>query len=122
MDMDDVAPPTLKRSDAKWHASLWYSFLLEDSLYVGVNEIISFQKLVGNLDKMTVANLDRVRLSNLEVFCKTHMNFSLGWVPFQDPLIQLMSHQYNKCLTIVTVKPDMYDTLKYNALSINQTF
>ena len=33
--------------------------LLEKSLYFGVNEIIGFQKLVGNLDKMTVVNLGR---------------------------------------------------------------
>jgi hypothetical protein len=41
------------------HASLLSSFLFENSLHVGVNEIISFQKLVGNLHKMTNANLDR---------------------------------------------------------------
>ena len=30
------------------------------ALYIsGVNEVISFQKLVGNLDKMAVANLGR---------------------------------------------------------------
>ena len=45
--MDDVAPPTTKLSDAKCHASLLSSFSLENSLYFGVNEIISFQKLVG---------------------------------------------------------------------------
>ena len=45
---------------AKHHASLLSScFLLENSLYVGVSDIVSFQKLVGNLDKMTVANLSR---------------------------------------------------------------
>ena len=33
------------------------SFLLKNSLYFGVNEIISFKKLVGNLDNMTIANL-----------------------------------------------------------------
>ena len=32
---------------AKCHASLSSSFLLEKSIYFGVNEIISFQKLVG---------------------------------------------------------------------------
>ena len=37
---------------------LLLSFLLEYSLYVGVSEIINFQKLVGNLDKMIVANFD----------------------------------------------------------------
>ena len=33
MDMDDVAPPTIKLSDAKCHASLLFSFLWENSLY-----------------------------------------------------------------------------------------
>ena len=57
MDMDDVAPPIIKLSDAKRHASLVSSFLLENSIYFSINEFISFQKLVGTLDKMTVANL-----------------------------------------------------------------
>ena len=57
--MDDDAPPTIKFDDAKYHAWLLSSFLLENSLYFGANEIISFQKLVGNSDKMTVANLGR---------------------------------------------------------------
>ena len=35
------------------------SLVFNNSLYFGVNEISSFQKLVGNLDKMTVANLSR---------------------------------------------------------------
>ena len=59
VDVDRVAPPTIKLSDAKRHASLLSSFLLENSLYFGVNEIISFQKLVGNLDKMIVGKLGR---------------------------------------------------------------
>ena len=59
IDVDDVAPPIVKRSDAKRHASLLSSFLLENSLYFCVNEIISFQKLVGNSKKMTNANLGR---------------------------------------------------------------
>ena len=41
----------VKFSDAKRHASLLSSFLLEKPLYFGVNEISSFQKLVGNLDR-----------------------------------------------------------------------
>ena len=39
--MDDVAPPTVKLSDAKRHASLLFNFLLNNSLYFGVDEIIS---------------------------------------------------------------------------------
>ena len=39
INADDVAPPTIKLSDAKCHASLLSSFLLENSLYFGVHEI-----------------------------------------------------------------------------------
>ena len=59
VDVDDIAPPTIKLSDLKSHAPLLSSFSLENSLYFGVNEMISFQKVVGNSDKMTVANLGR---------------------------------------------------------------
>jgi hypothetical protein len=46
--------------DAKRHASLLSSFyILKNSLYFCVNEVISSQKLVGNLDKMTIANSGR---------------------------------------------------------------
>ena len=71
VDVDDVAPPTVKLSDAKRHASLLSSFLLENSLYFGVNEIISFQKLDGNLDKMTVANLGRQHQRSLDSYFKS---------------------------------------------------
>ena len=43
VDVDDVAPPTVKLSDAKRHASLLSSFLLENSLYFGVNELLVFK-------------------------------------------------------------------------------
>ena len=71
VDVDDVAPPMIKLSDVKCHASLLFSFLLENSLYFGVNEIISFQKLVGNLKKMTVANLGRQHQSSLDSYFKS---------------------------------------------------
>ena len=47
VDADDVAPLTIKLSDAKRHASL-FSSLVKNYLYFDVSEIISFQKLVGN--------------------------------------------------------------------------
>ena len=59
INVDDVAPPTIQLSDAKRHASLLSNFLLDNSLHFGVNEMISFQKLIENLDKMTIANLGR---------------------------------------------------------------
>ena len=55
--MNGVTSPMIKLSDAKHHASLLSSFLLDNSLYFGLNKVISFQKLVGNVDKMTIANL-----------------------------------------------------------------
>ena len=59
VDVDDVAPPIVKLSDAKCHASLLSNFSFDNSLHFGVNEIISFQELVGNLDEMTISNLYR---------------------------------------------------------------
>ena len=59
VDVDDVPPPTVKLSDAKCHVSLLFNFFLDNSLHFGVNEIISFQKLVGNIDKTIVAKLGR---------------------------------------------------------------
>ena len=41
IDVYDVVPP-------KRHTSLLPNFLLDNSLHFGFNEIISFQKLVGN--------------------------------------------------------------------------
>jgi hypothetical protein len=40
VDVDDVAPPTIKLSGAKCHASLLSSFLLDNSLYFGVNDFL----------------------------------------------------------------------------------
>ena len=42
VDVDDVAPPTIKLSDAKCHASLLSNFLLNNSLHFGINEILIF--------------------------------------------------------------------------------
>ena len=57
--------------DVECHASLLSSFLLENSLYFSVNDIIDFQKLVGNLDQMTVANLGRQHQSSLDSYFKS---------------------------------------------------
>jgi hypothetical protein len=43
IDVDDVASPTVKLSDAKHHASLLSNFLVDNSLHFGVNEIIVFK-------------------------------------------------------------------------------
>jgi hypothetical protein len=71
LDVDDVAPPTVKLSDAKRHASLLSNFLFDNSLHFGVNKIISSQKLVRNLDKMTVAYLGRQHQRSLNSYLKS---------------------------------------------------
>ena len=44
---------------------------LVNSLYFGVNEFNSFQKLVENLDKMTIANLHRQHQRSLDSYFKS---------------------------------------------------
>jgi hypothetical protein len=48
-----------------------HCLLLENSLYFGANELISSYKLVGNLDKMTVANLGRQHWRSLDSYFKS---------------------------------------------------
>jgi hypothetical protein len=72
VDMDDVTPPIIKLSDAKHHASLLSNFLLDNSSHFGVNDIISSQKLVGNLDRMTNANLGRQHQRSLNSYFKSY--------------------------------------------------
>ena len=69
--VDDVAPPTIKLSNAKCHASLLPNFLLDNSLHIGVNEIIIIQKLIENLDKMTLGSLDRQNHRSLNTYLKS---------------------------------------------------
>ena len=45
VDVDDVAPPTVKFSDAKHHVSLLSIFLSNKSLHFGINEIINIKKI-----------------------------------------------------------------------------
>ena len=60
--------------DAKRHASLLSNILLDNSSYLGVNGIISFQKLVVNLDKMTTINLGRQHQRSLDFYSKSFEN------------------------------------------------
>ena len=70
VDVDDVARLVVTLSDVERHASLLPSFLLQKFLYFGVNEITSFQKLVQNLDKTTIANLGRQHRRSLDSYFK----------------------------------------------------
>ena len=71
IDVDDVARPTVKLSDAKRRASLLSNFLLDNSLHFGVNAIISSQKLIENPDQMTIANMGRQHQRSLNSYFKS---------------------------------------------------
>jgi hypothetical protein len=62
----NVAPLIIKLSDAKRHALLLFIFLLENSLYFSIDEIISFQILIKNLDMVTIAYLGREHHGSLD--------------------------------------------------------
>jgi hypothetical protein len=72
INADDVALPTIKLSDAKYHTSLLSNFLLNNYLHFGVNDIFNSQKLVGNLDKTIVPNLGRQHQRSLNFYFKSY--------------------------------------------------
>jgi hypothetical protein len=43
VDVDDVAPPTVKLSDVKRHASLLSNFLLDNSLHFGIMKFLVYK-------------------------------------------------------------------------------
>jgi hypothetical protein len=90
IDVDDVAPPAIKLSDAKRHASLLSNLLLINSLHFGVNEILSFQKLVGNLDEVIVANLGRQNQRSMNSYFKNSLEYLY--------LFGVMSYYFIQCI------------------------
>ena len=81
--MDGVAPPAIKLSDAKHHASLLFIFLSKKCLSFGVNEISSFQKLLRNLDKMIVANLGRQHPEIFEILFRELLRIFVYYLCFR---------------------------------------
>ena len=73
----------------KCHASLLSSSLLESSLYVGVNEIISFQQLVKHLDNMTITNLGRQHHRSSDSYSKSSWEC---WYCFWSYKCQISHH------------------------------
>jgi hypothetical protein len=78
-----------------YRTPLEHSDSLESSLYFGVDEIISFQMLVGNLDKMTVAKLSRQRHRSLDSYLKS---------PTEDPPWALALSKQTTSLASLTAK------------------
>jgi hypothetical protein len=54
---DDQPPPIVKIIDARHHASMLFHLLLNN--LVNFQDIIDFQKVLGKLDKVGVANLNK---------------------------------------------------------------
>ena len=72
VDVDDVTPPIIKLSDAKRHASLLSNFLSYNFLHFEVNGIITFQKLVGNVDRIIIVDLGRKHQRSLNSYFRSY--------------------------------------------------
>ena len=59
LDIDDQLALIVKLNDTQHHASMLSHFLLNNSLYFGVLNIISFQNILTKLHKKNVANLNK---------------------------------------------------------------
>ena len=115
VDVDDVASPTVKLSDAKCHASLLFTCLLENSVYFGVNEITSFQKLVGNLDKMTVVNLGRQHHRSLNFYFKNSLYLfeAISYYFMPSVLLKLAAHILKLVLLMFSYSLNNATTLRH---------
>ena len=103
VDLDDVAPPTIKLCDAKRHASLLANFSSDNSFYFVVNKIISSQKLIGNSDKMTIANLCKQHQRSLNSCFKSswenlHVFGVISYYVIPTILLKLVVHILNLTL------------------------
>jgi hypothetical protein len=60
-NVDDQPPTIVKLTDAQHHASMLSHFLLNNSINFSiiVQDVTNFQKVLGKLDKMGVANFNR---------------------------------------------------------------
>jgi hypothetical protein len=58
-NIDDQPPPIVKLTNVQHHASMLSHFLLNNSINFSVQDVTNFQKVLGKLDKMGVANLNK---------------------------------------------------------------
>ena len=90
------------------------SFLLENPLNFGGNEINSFQKLVGNLNKMVVVDLGRQHQGSLDSYFKSsseHM-YLFGVIRYHlipSILLKRIVYMFSTHITYVFVFPRYYD-------------
>ena len=90
------------------------SFLLVNSLYFGVHEIIHFQKLVRNLDKITVANLGGQHHRSLDSYFKSsweylHLFGVINYNFIPSILLEVVVYIFPLILLMFFLFPQWYD-------------
>jgi hypothetical protein len=70
-DVDNQSPPIIKLSDVRHHASMLSHFLLDNSLNFSIHDVTNFQKVLGKLDKIGVANLNRQQQGTLDSYFRS---------------------------------------------------
>jgi hypothetical protein len=58
-NVDDQPPPIVKLINSRHHASMLSHFLLNNLVNFSIQDEPNFQKVLGKLDKMGVANLNK---------------------------------------------------------------
>jgi hypothetical protein len=58
-NVDDQPPPIVKLTNVRHHASMLFHLLLNNSINFSIQDVTNFQKVLGKLNKMGVANLNK---------------------------------------------------------------
>jgi hypothetical protein len=100
------------------HHCCMSKFLIDISLHFGVNVIISFQKLVGNLDMMTIANLRRQHQRSLNSYFKIYWEYLyfFGVISYyftQSTLLKLIVYIYKLVLLMFLYSLDSTTNLRH---------
>ena len=68
VDVDDQPPPIVRLSAAQHHAQMLSHFIMDNSQDFNVHDIMEFEKILGRLRKMTIANRGRHHKRTLETY------------------------------------------------------
>jgi hypothetical protein len=94
------------------------SFLVDNSLYSGVNEIINFLKLIWNLNKMLVANLGKQHHRFLDSYFKISREYlclfgGIRYYFIPSILLELVVYIFKLILLMFTYSLDNITTLRH---------
>jgi hypothetical protein len=70
-NVDYQPPPIVKLINGQNHASMLSHFLLNSSINSRVQDVTTFQKVLGMLDKMDVANLNKQQQGTLDSYFRS---------------------------------------------------